>query len=129
MKIYKPGRPTEIKPYTQKDHSKIPKAKGEYRIIGKDREVKYVGYTNDLRRRMHEHMRSGKLGGDNSTFAFKVADGRASRDTLAKHEADKIAKHDPPLNKRAGGGGRPFKRKKNTGKNASQRVPYKCVII
>jgi hypothetical protein len=111
MNLYKPGRPKEFDTLNNTDYTQVPASKGEYRIIGKDRKVKYVGYSNDLRRRMREHMRSGKLSGDNSIFAYKVADGRASRDCLALHEASKIKKHDPVLNKRAGGAGRPFRRK------------------
>ena len=129
MKIFRPGRPKEFKPFVNKDHSQVPACKGEYRIIGRDRRVMYVGYTNDLRRRMHEHMRTGKLGGDNSTFAYKVADGRASRDSLARHEAEKIRKHEPVLNKRAGGAGRPFGRKNKRGKSTAQRVTAYPAIV
>ena len=115
MKIYKPGRPTEFDPFMNKDHSAVPDAKGEYRILDKNKNVKYVGYTNSLKRRMHEHMRTGKLGGENSIFAYKIADGRASREHLAEHETAKIKKHSPELNKRAGGAGRPFGRKGKAG--------------
>lgn len=118
MGTYKPGRPKEFKPLNNKDHSRIPKAKGEYRILNDKKEVMYLGYTNSLKRRMQEHIRTGKLGGENIIFAFKEADGRASRERLAQHEAEKIRKHSPELNQRAGGAGRPFKRKKagNSGK-------------
>jgi excinuclease UvrABC nuclease subunit len=109
--LYKSGRPKEYN-INRENNPEIPSVKGEYRIIDKWRRVEYVGYTNNLNRRMKEHKRSGKLGGDNCIFAYKVADGRASRDRLAAHETAKIKKHDPALNKRAGGAGRPFKRTK-----------------
>ncbi len=115
MKIYKPGRPREIDTFNCKERSEVPAAKGEYRILNEKKEVMYIGYTNSLKRRMHEHMRTGKLGGENSIFAYKVADGRASRESLAGHETMKIRQHSPGLNKRAGGAGRPFKRKSNSG--------------
>ncbi len=67
--------------------------------------------TCDLNRRMNEHRRSGKISGENNIFAFKKADGRASQARLNDHERAKILQHDPILNQRAGGAGRPFKRK------------------
>lgn len=129
MKTYKSGRPTEFNPFENKDHSKIPESKGEYRILNKNKEVKYIGYTNQLRRRMHEHMRTGKLGGENSIFAYKIADGRASRERLAQHETIKIKKHSPELNKRAGGAGRPFKKKSKSTVNTVQRVSESLAAV
>ena len=129
MKTYKSGRPTEFNPFTNKDHSKVPEAKGEYRILGQNKEIMYIGYTNQLKRRMHEHMRSGKLGGENSIFAYKVADGRASRERLARHEAAKIKKHSPELNKRAGGAGRPFKKKSKSTVSTVQRVSKSLAAV
>ena len=75
MSLYKPGRPTEVKPLDPSNTRKVPSAKGEYRIINSNtREVVYVGVSKDLNRRMHDHIRSGKLSGDNSIFAYKPAD-------------------------------------------------------
>ena len=74
------------------------------------REVVYVGVSKDLNRRMHDHIRSGKLSGDNSIFAYKQADGRASQARINDHERSKIEQHKPELNQRAGGAGRPYKR-------------------
>ena len=72
MSLYKPGRPTEVKPLDPSNTRKVPSAKGEYRIINSNtREVVYVGVSKDLNRRMHDHIRSGKLSGDNSIFAYK----------------------------------------------------------
>lgn len=110
MNLYKPGRPTEVSPLDPSNKRKVPSAKGEYRILNsKTRSPMYIGVSNDLKRRMNEHIRSGKLGGENSIFAYKVADGRASQSRINDHERKKIDKHDPPLNQRAGGAGRPYK--------------------
>ena len=111
MSLYKPGRPTEVKPLDPSNTRKVPSAKGEYRIINSNtREVVYVGVSKDLNRRMHDHIRSGKLSGDNSIFAYKQADGRASQARINDHERAKIEQHKPELNQRAGGAGRPYKR-------------------
>ena len=111
MTLYKPGRPTEVRPLDPSNTRKVPAAKGEYRILdSKTKQPVYVGVSNNLNRRMHEHIRSGKLSGDNSVFAYKQADGRASQSRINDHERTKIEQHKPPLNKRAGGAGRPYKR-------------------
>lgn len=109
MALYKPGRPTEVHPLDPNETRSVPKAKGEYRIInGNTREVMYVGVSNDLRRREREHERTGKINSENNVFAYKVADGRASQSRINNHERSKIEQHDPPLNQRAGGAGRPY---------------------
>lgn len=109
MALYRPGRPTEVHPLDPNETRSIPKAKGEYRIINGDtREVMYVGVTNNLSRREREHERTGKINSDNSIFAYKVADGRASQSRINDHERAKIEQHNPPLNQRAGGAGRPY---------------------
>ena len=82
MSIYKPGRPSKYDPFTGKG-SPPPSAPGEYRIRDAAGSIAYVGETNDLRRRMGEHLRRGKL-----------------------------AQHDPPLNRSVGGEGRIAARKK-----------------
>ncbi len=111
MSLYKPGRPTEVKPLDPNNSRKVPSAKGEYRILNSvTKEPVYIGVSNDLNRRMHQHIRSGKLSGDNSIFAYKTADGRASQSRINDHERAKIEQHKPSLNQRAGGAGRPYKR-------------------
>ena len=112
MHIYKSGRPTEFRPFSDKEQKNVPAKSGEYRILDSEKNVKYVGYSCNLKRRMKQHIKTGKLNEKNCIFAFKCADGRASRSSLAEHERKKIKKHTPSLNKRAGGAGRPFKRKK-----------------
>lgn len=105
MSTYKPGRPGKFNPFS--GVGSVPPAKpGEYRIRSSANEIAYIGETNDLSRRMHEHVRSGKLS-SGSTFEWKQADGRSSSATRREHERLKIAQHNPPLNKSKGGEGRP----------------------
>lgn len=112
MSLYKSGRAKELHPLTDSSQHP-PKAKGEYRILnGETKKPVYIGVSNDLDRRMREHMKTGRINAQNSIFAFKVADGRASQQRLNNHEREKIKKHDPELNQRAGGAGRPYKSKK-----------------
>ena len=110
MQLYKPGRPKEFRPLDG-SLEKVPKAKGEYRILDRDKKTKYIGVAKDINRRMKQHMRSGKINEDNPIFAYKLADGRASQERLNNHERQKIKQHDPELNQRAGGAGRPYKKK------------------
>ncbi len=111
MTLYKPGRPIEVRPLDPNNTRKVPSSKGEYRILNfKTKTPVYIGVSNNLNRRMHEHIRSGKLGGDNTIFAYKTADGRASQSRINDHERAKINRHKPSLNQRAGGAGRPYKR-------------------
>lgn len=105
MSIYKPGRPSLFNPASGQG-KRPPATPGEYRIRTASREIAYIGETNDLRRRMGEHIRSGKLGAD-ATFEWKRADGRSTSSTRREHERQKIAQHNPPLNKSRGGEGRP----------------------
>ncbi|MGN0651198.1 MAG: GIY-YIG nuclease family protein [Oscillospiraceae bacterium] len=58
--------------------------------------MEYVGVSNNLNRRMREHIRSEKLGGDNDIFAYTVADGRASHARINDRECEKIEQHNPP---------------------------------
>ena len=108
MCTYRPGRPTKYRPATG-DGIKPPAKAGEYRIRNSDGVIVYIGETNDLARRMSEHIRSGKLSvGENAgTFEFQVADGRSTSRTRREHEREKIVKHHPELNKSKGGEGRP----------------------
>lgn len=111
MGIYKSGRPVEVSPLNFSNTRRVPAAKGEYRILNsKTKTPVYIGVSNNLNRRMREHIKSGKISGENSIFAYKTADGRASQKRINDHERAKIEQHKPSLNKRAGGAGRPYKR-------------------
>lgn len=109
MSTYKPGRPFKYNPSTG-EGNEPPQKPGEYRIRNGEGKIDYIGETNNLARRMGEHIRSGKLPvGDSckSTIEYKVADGRSTSRTRREHEQQKIAKHNPPKNKSIGGEGRP----------------------
>ena len=108
MSIYKPGRPSLFDPASGQG-KRPPASPGEYRIRSANREIAYIGETNNLQRRMGEHVRSGKLS-TSCTFEWKCADGRSTSSTRREHERLKIAQHNPPLNKSRGGEGRPAKR-------------------
>lgn len=116
--IYKPGRPVEYDPFGSDPSHKPPKKKGEYRILSKSKEgrgkrdIEYIGVTNNLERRMKEHIKSGKLNDKDQCFAYKVADGRTGQGKLNDHERKKIKEHKPPLNQRGGGAGRPYGKNK-----------------
>ena len=100
---YGAGRPRRFRPGTD-DNSALPEQAGEYRIRGA-KGIEYVGETRNLKRRINEHRRSGKLG-PRECVDYKVADGRSTSTTRRKHEKRSIRKHSPGRNKRNGGGGR-----------------------
>lgn len=105
MSIYKPGRPSKYVPATG-EGIRPPKKPGEYRIRDTAGTIQYVGETCNLDRRMHEHVRTGKLA-EGWSIECKVADGRSTSATRRQHEQAKIEQHQPPLNKSKGGEGRP----------------------
>lgn len=107
MATYKPGRPKKYNPALgQKE--KLPNCPGEYRMRGADGRIYYIGETNNLARRMKEHIRSGKLPVDGSVTAdLLLADRRSSSGTRRRHEQASIRKYKPTLNKSRGGEGRP----------------------
>lgn len=96
---YKSGAPSKQTP---------PSKPGEYKAVNKKTgEVKYVGTTNNLKRRIEEHKRSGDLTGlSRCDIKWKQADGRFSPEARYDHEKKTIERLNPQLNKRAGGGGR-----------------------
>lgn len=118
MAVYKPGRPHKYNPTTEKG-SLPPMREGEYRIRDRNGNITYIGETNNLRRRMNEHIRSGKLpkgAGENSTFEYKLADRRSTSATRRAHERKKIKEHMPALNRSCGGEGRIAVKKKRAKK-------------
>ncbi len=112
MSTYKPGRPNKYNPTT--GMGKRPPAKpGEYRIRDSTGLIAYIGETNNLARRTGEHIRSGKLpvGSEKAgSIEYKIADGRSTSNTRREHERQKIAQHQPAMNKSRGGEGRPAKK-------------------
>jgi len=104
MSIYKPGRPAKYDPHKNEDN-KPPSKPGEYTIRNRSGNVRYVGETNDLRRRADEHTRDGNIS-RGETYNYKIADGRSTSSTRRDHERGKIHQHDPPRNKTKGGEGR-----------------------
>ena len=106
MSIYKPGRPFKYDPSDSKQTP--PSSAGEYRIIDSSGNVKYIGETNNLNRRMKEHIKTKKFDIENGdVFSYKIADNRSTSRTRCLHERQKIEQHDPPLNRSSGGEGRP----------------------
>ena len=99
MGIYKRGRPSKQAP---------PSAAGEYRWRNRETgAIDYVGETNNLARRRGEHERSDKpVSRETHDFEWQRADGRSTSRTRRAHERETIDKHQPPLNRRGGGGGR-----------------------
>lgn len=99
----KAGRPEEFDPY--KEH--IPHKSGIYSIKNKNNTIKYVGQSKDIKRRVDEHIRSGKVKkGDK--IAAQFAHGNAKKPALDRAESKKIKKNKPPLNKVQGTPGRPW---------------------
>lgn len=105
MAIYGRGRPAKYRPADGKG-TQPPAVPGEYRIRNSAGDLTYIGETNNLKRRMQEHIRSGKLTADGS-IEFQTADGRSTSRTRREHERQKIEEHRPPLNRSHGGEGRP----------------------
>lgn len=107
MSIYKKGRPSRS---GYDDISGMPDAPGEYRIRDKEGTVAYVGETNDLKRRVREHKKTGKFM-ENESVDYMIADGRSTSRTRREHEQQSIEKHSPYRNKSVGGEGRVAGRK------------------
>lgn len=109
MGIYHAGRPKKFNPAANHGHVP-PHSPGEYRFRNRESAIMYIGETNDLNRRMREHIRSGKLK-PGYTMEFQTADGRSSSRTRRCHERAKIVQHSPALNRSNGGEGRIARRK------------------
>ena len=113
MSTYKPGRPSKYNPSTQAGN-KPPAKAGEYRIRDREGNLTYIGETNNLERRMKQHLYNGKMSDGQTgggTFEWKVADGRSSSASRRVHERKKIEQHSPSMNRSAGGEGRVAKRR------------------
>ncbi len=109
MGIYGPGRPMKFDPFSGAGR-KPPSRPGEYRMRSASGAITYIGETNSINRRMHEHMRTGKLA-PGCTLEYQLADGRSSSRTRRIHERAKIEQHNPLLNRSGGGEGRIAKKR------------------
>ena len=105
MSVYGPGRPFKYCPSTCAG-VKPPAAPGEYRIRDAAGALLYIGETDNLARRMAEHVRSGKIP-SGGTFEYMLAKRDSTSSTRREHEREKIAQHRPLLNRSGGGEGRP----------------------
>jgi hypothetical protein len=117
---YGPGRPHAYDPYAGAG-SKPPGQPGEYRIAEPgELKPKYIGTTNNLKRRIPEHRRSsGKLR-PGERVTYQVADLLATTDARRNHERVKIDEHEPSRNQRRGGGGRRALRRQDGAKEGGQ---------
>ena len=90
--------------------TKPPRKPGAYRIAEKEtRGFIYEGESVSIARRMYEQKVAGKLDPTKHVFLHKAADGRSTSSTRRAVESIHIIKHQPQVNKRNGGGGRPAK--------------------
>ena len=105
MGIYRRGRPHKYNAITGAG-VEPPRVVGEYRIRTKLHIIKYIGITNDLQRRMNEHIRSGKINEDAPWFEWMAAKTDSPYKSVRDHEGRKIRKHNPELNRNKGRGGR-----------------------
>ena len=100
----RPGRPTRFRP-SGRHSTKPPECAGVYYIYNADGDMVYAGQSVNLRRRVYEHKRRGKIPEGGYVDCFKAKDG-ITYDQLNDTEREKIKKYNPPLNQRSGGGGR-----------------------
>lgn len=105
MSVYKRGRPHKYNAITG-DGSEPPRVVGEYRIKTKIHTIKYIGITNDLYRRMNEHIRSGKINENAPYFEWMAAKTNSPYQKVRDHEERKIKRYNPELNRNKGRGGR-----------------------
>ena len=98
MGIFKRGRPSRQKP---------PTSPGMYTFRNrKTGERDYIGETSNLKLRVAKHLALGAVSLVTHVVEWKLADGRSTSKTRRAHERRMIDRHDPPLNRRRGGGGR-----------------------
>ena len=92
---------------TAKEISNLPSQPGIYRFVNKvTGTVDYVGQTNNIKRRIGEHKRSGNLDSAIHNIIYGIAKADATRDALCFTEKHHIKKHRPVKNKTQGGNGR-----------------------
>ena len=92
---------------TAKKINKLPEQAGIYRFVNKvTGTVDYVGQTNNIKRRIGEHKRSGNFNSAIHNIVYGIAKASANRDALCFTEKQHIKKHRPQKNKTQGGNGR-----------------------
>ncbi len=90
-----------------KEINNLPDRPGIYRFVNKvTGAVDYVGQTNNVKRRIREHKRSGNLDVAIHNVVYGIAKANATRDALCFTERQHIKKHSPRKNKTQGGNGR-----------------------
>lgn len=94
---YERGRPSRRTP---------PPRAGTYRIRTAAGELRYLGETANLARRLAQHRRTGRLPTD-GIFEWKAAVEGSTWQQRRAVERRHIDRHRPPDNRRRGGGGRP----------------------
>ena len=97
MGIFSRGRPSFQAP---------PADKGLYRVVSPESNIKYIGSADNLSSRIGAQMRAGVKVSASDRVAWQAAKPGTTIQEVRTHEAAKIAQHNPPLNLRAGGGGR-----------------------
>lgn len=101
MSYLAPGRPHK---YTYHEIGLIPNKPGVYRICTSDKNIKYIGLSNEVRRRAREHRHSGKFENTDYIEYLKLKPG-VGVEGLREAEREQIIRHSPYANKRKGGGG------------------------
>ena len=109
MSAYRPGRPNKYNPTTGMGQ-KPPEKPGEYRIRDASGAIVYIG--RQVIWRAGPANTSAAVSWllaerEREPIEYKVADGRSTSRTRREHERQKIAQHNPPLNRSRGGEGRP----------------------
>ena len=105
MSAYRRGRPNKYNTMTC-EGTPPPPVVGEYRIRYQHGALKYLGITNNLERRMREHIYSGKISDNAPTFEWMPALPGTPYSEIRKHEQMKISILKPEGNQNNGGGGR-----------------------
>lgn len=99
-----PGRPPEFDPNSEY----LPNGKGVYRVIDQNNTVQYVGSSNNVDRRVQEHIKSGMVQpGD--TVSVTSFHGNTGQNTVCDYEVKEIDRLNPVQNIHPGGPGRPWK--------------------
>ncbi|CAO5675859.1 MAG: hypothetical protein HEEMFOPI_01160 [Holosporales bacterium] len=85
-----------------------PASRGIYKIYGQDHQLKYIGSSCDIDKRLSAHMKNGLLEPGDIVFAI-VFDNRVRQKQILDYEKSLIGKYSPPLNKHTGAPGRSWR--------------------